>query len=333
MKRNNKNKTSNKRLQKSRCWIGSLLLVVAVFIVVWIMPSKISYASWVEEDNGIKYLQEDGQYAVGFLDIEDNRYYFDSDGHLVKGKFFVEEDDAYYYSNEEGVLQYGAIRTEDEFFITDEQGRLMTGFAEHEGKRYYFNQIAQMVVGWFRHDGNWYYADSNGIVMTGFVEVDGYRYYLNADGTRVSDAIMEIDGLVYVFNADGSVDENRTLLYPVFEFLNQLRAKKELPELIWNSKLQSCAILRAANLENGFAIGTEESIEILLGNRGVECTGGHEFAFGGIDDYNIDRLINDIQKDTNIMHAIATQSISEIGIGMYQKNNIFYYDIILISKE
>lgn len=323
---------SRNRTVKNRLIIYRLFLVITLLVGVFCFVQS-SYAYWVEEEDGIKYLQEDGKYAIGFVDIEERRYYFDTDGHLVTGKFYVEEDDSYYYSDESGVLQYGAIQTEEDFFITDENGKLLTGFAEYDDKRYYFNEIAQMVVGWFKCEEDWYYADRSGVIQTGFVNVDGYRYYMNPDGTRVSDAILEIEGVTYIFNKDGSVDENATLTYPIFQYINSIRIQYGQPELLLNSKVQACALLRASGLVNGFSLENTASIESLLANRGVRCFGGYEFAFGGIEGYDFQKLTADMQKDCNIRKVMLESNISEVGIGMYEENDIVYYSILFVDID
>lgn len=311
-------------------WCSTVLVTVLLFGIICF--GNMSYASWVQEEDGTRYLQEDGQYAIGFLDIEELRYYFDTDGHLVTGKFYVEEDDAYYYSDESGVLQYGVIQTEEDFFITDEDGKLLTGFAEYDGNRYFFNEIAQLVVGWFKHEDFWYYANGTGVIQTGFVEVDGYRYYMDSDGKRTNEAVLDIDGVTYIFNEDGSVDENATATYPVFQYLNQLRAEYGHNALTLNSKVQACALLRAAGLVNGFSLEHTEPLEELLANRGVMCSGGFEFAYGGISGYDFNSLTTDMGKDVNMMNALSETGISEVGIGMHEENDIMYYSIIFTKK-
>lgn len=323
----------NKKIVNRNRIIGCVLVLLIVLFAGVYYSGKASYAYWIEEEEGKKYLLPDGQLAIGFADIEEQRYYFDTDGHLVTGKFYVEAEDAYYYSDESGVLQYGAIQTEYDFFITDENGKLLTGFAENDGKRYFFNEIAQMVVGWFRHDNNWYYADGNGVIQTGFVTVDGYRYYMTQDGTRVQDAVLEIDGITYVFNQDGSVDENATLTYPIFQYINDLRIQNGQSALMLNNKVQACALLRASGLVNGFSLENTGDLESLLANRGVRCLGGYEFAYGGIEGYDFQRLMTDMQKDYNMTKALADTKVSEIGIGVHKVNEIMYYSIIFIMSD
>ncbi len=310
-----------------------IVKAVCVFVLIIIFAvsySDFSYASWVDEDDGIKYIKEDGEYAIGFLEIDGKMYYFDTDGHLVTGKFYVEEADAYYYADSSGVLQYGAIWADEDFFVADDTGKLQTGFVSYDNKRYFFNKLVQLVVGWFSYQENWYYANSNGEIQTGFIDVDGYTYYLNEDGTRTKEDVLTIDGTTYYFNDDGSVDQNTTVAYPVLQTINTWRVKQQNIELVFDDNLQSCAIIRAAGLENGF-LTEESSLENMLRNFDITCTCGYEFAYGGIEDYSIDSLIRDMSKDENLKRVLSDDAISKVGIGMYEQDNKSYYSLIFVK--
>lgn len=323
------------RNKKSLMYAGIILAVFLAFFGILLFKQQ-SFASWIQEENGRKYEKEDGNYATGFVEIENERYYFNENGYLVMGKFYVEDEKAYYYADKKGVIQTGVIKTKNGFYIADGNGRIQTGFVEYNNKRYYFNDKAEMVTGWFKAEDNWYYADDSGVIMTGFVTLDGYRYYLNSDGTRVSDTTMEIDGVTYIFNQDGSIDENATFMYPVYQYLSNKRvAAGEGNNIEMNAKVQACAILRASDLKNGYSENQEEntSVETLLKNRGVKCSGGYEFSYGGIEGYGIEQLLADMEKDINLLNVLKETSVKEVGLGLYQENNIYYYDIIFICNE
>lgn len=290
-----------------------------------------SFASWTETDSGTKYELEDGQYAVGFSEIDGKQYYFDKEGYLAKGKFYAEDEDAYYYADKKGVIQTGTIKTKKVFYIADETGKLQTGFMEYDNNRYYFSKDASLAIGWFQADGSWYYADKEGVVMTGFLTLDGYRYYLEEDGKRVSDAVMDIDGVTYVFNSDGSIDENATVLYPVYQYISKKRQENDRSNVLMNTKVQACAMLRAADLVNGYGKKEDSSVEILLKNRGVRSLGGYEFSYGGVEGYGIERLVLDMERDWNLARVLKEQSITEVGLGFYEEDGILYYDVIFIS--
>ena len=86
-------------------------------------------------------------------------------------------------------------------------------------------------------------------------------------------------------------------------------------------------------MENGFQTESENSLENLLKNRGVLCGGGYEFSYGGIPEYDITRLISDIEKDWNMLQVLKNQKVTEAGLGIFVKDGISYYDVIFITNE
>ncbi|MCM1181183.1 MAG: hypothetical protein NC347_13055 [Clostridium sp.] len=320
-------------LKKNKGIRRVILLSIAVLGIVMLVKQQ-SLASWKESEDGRQYETENGELAKGFEEIDGKKYYFNEEGYLVTGKFFCEENQKYYYADKKGVIRTGVIKYKKGFYIADEEGAIQTGFVEYENNRYYFDGAANMVTGWFKHEENWYYADQKGMIQTGFITLDGYRYYLNSDGTRVSDVVMEIDGATYIFNQDGSVDENATMMYPVYKYMADFRkAEGNEGQFVMDSKVQACAVLRASELLNGYGISEDgtKTVEVLLKNRGVKCEGGYEFSYGGIADYGIEQLIGDMQKDMNLQRVLREQNVSGVGLGVYELDGVSYYDIIFIK--
>ncbi|MGN0437719.1 MAG: CAP domain-containing protein [Lachnospiraceae bacterium] len=313
-------------------------ILIAVFSVIFVfllvnVCYRISYASWIEDENGIHYKNEDGEFVTGFYEIDNETYYFSKVGNLLKGKFYVEDLGAYYYGDEKGVIQYGVIDDGNHFYITDGTGKIKTGFVDYNQQRYYFDESAELKCGWFKDADSWYYANGYGQVMVGFVNVDGYRYYLSEEGKRVSDTVMNIDGTTYVFNKDGSVNENATYLYPWIRNINEERTSHGLSELTINTKVQACAILRATDLVNGYINDKKnQTLERLLNDRGVSASGGYEFSYGGIKGYTMDQLLEDIKKDDKFTQALLDESVTDVGVGIYEQDNIQYYDVIFVRK-
>lgn len=317
--------------KKQMGWIVCTLVILSGILFLINQPS---YAAWVHKEDGtVSYQDEDGKEVTGFQEIDDKRYYFDDKGNLQTGKFYVQDEDAYYYSDENGVISSGGIVTvKDGFYSVDESGKIQKGFIDLDQARYYFDEKASMVKGWFKYDGNWYYTDDAGKLVTGWATIDGYRYYFGADGIRVSNTVMDMDGVTYVFNEDGSVDENATTVYPVYQELAAIRQSNSLSDIRQDSKVQACAILRAGGLSDGFSNVTEGEIETLLKNRGVKSNNGYEFSYGGIEDYSVDRLIQDMRKDTTLMSALQDSAVTAVGVGVSTKDNINYYDILFICE-
>lgn len=318
-------------------WINKkyMAIILAVLIVITsiFMIKHNSYAAWKKDNTGTYYKEKDGSLATGFREIRGVRYYFDKSGKLMTGKFYVESENAYFYSDEKDGILNGYIPGDNQFYLTDDDGKLMTGFVEHNGKRYFFDGDVNLCRGWFKSEGDWFYANKDGEVQTGFLELDGVRYYLDEDGHRIADTTMEIDGDIYVFSPEGSIDEDATILYPLIHYMNESRKKLGILELDMDSKVKACADLRAKQLVNGFDLESEEkSIEVMLNNRAVAVSGGYEFAYGGTPDYGLSELVRDIERDENFKRVIEDEKINAFGLGSYEQDGIYYFDIVLVMK-
>lgn len=315
----------------------SLIIIMILDIIVSftciIYFSQNVKASWEEDENGKTYLLDDGKKAVGFQEIDDLIYYFDEDGYLKTGKLYFEDEDVYYYADENGVIQIGVVEYDGGIYITDDSGKIKTGFVQMDGKTYYFNSRAEQLFDWFKLGDDWYYADEEGVIQTGFITLDGYRYYMDEEGKRVSDTVMEIDGVTYIFSSDGSVDENATLLYPIYRYISEQRTVLGMNDIIMDNKVQACALVRATGLAESFDDNKGDQIENMLKNRGIKSSGGYEFSYGGIPGYDIDRLLVNLGQDDRFISALNDPEINVSGIGMYTEDYKNYFDIILVSKQ
>lgn len=318
------------RFNKKAKWIYGTVLTGTLLLAGVLATGVRTSAEWKEEEQGTMFLTEDGAPTVGFMKMDGHTYYFDKDGYLKTGKFYVESEDAYYYADKKGIIQTGMIKTKKVFYMADETGKLQTGFMDVDGEKRYFLKNGDLAVTWFKDGEDWYYANSEGILQYGFIEIDGYRYYLDQEGKRVSDAVMEIDGETYVFNADGSVDENATTLYPVYQYVFTSRKERKMPAILLNTKVQACALTRAAELVNGFAVGQGTPVEDLLKNRGVKSQGGYTFSYGGMKDYGVSKLLEDMKQDPNLKAALADPKAAQAGLGMYVEDDMYYYELIIV---
>lgn len=309
------------------------ILAIIVSLACIIYFSQNVKASWKEDENGKTYILDNGEKAVGFQEIDDLLYYFDEDGYLETGKLYFEDEDVYYYADENGVIQTGVIEYDGGIYITDDSGKIQTGFVQMDGKTYYFNSRAEQLFDWFKLGDDWYYADEEGVIQTGFLTLNGYRYYLDTEGKRVSDTVMEIDGVTYIFSSDGSIDENATLLYPIYHYISEQRKVMGMNDIIMDNKVQACALIRATGLAESFADNTDDQIENMLKNRGIKSNGGYEFSYGGIVGYDIDKLMVNLGQDDRFKSALNDPEINVSGIGMYTEDDKNYFDIILVSKQ
>lgn len=55
------------------------------------------------EDDQWQYIQDDGEPATGWLELDGKRYYLDEDGYR-KSEYWQKDDGGWYYLDEDGVL-------------------------------------------------------------------------------------------------------------------------------------------------------------------------------------------------------------------------------------
>lgn len=117
---------------------------------------------WKNYAEGKKYCKESGDYCMNeWYKIDDQWYYFDESGYLVKG--WKELGTVWYYMNSDGVMQTGWQKINDIW--------------------YYLNEDGSMVTGWkMTAPGQWYYLNADGSMAADTV-VDGK--YLDASGLYV----------------------------------------------------------------------------------------------------------------------------------------------------
>lgn len=120
------------------------------------------------------YYGKDGKSIVSkWHNINDNWYYFNSDGHMQTGK--MELDGFTYYLGEEndGVMKTGWIQLENE--ADDPEEDLVWHYFDNKGKMV-MNQVDRKI------DGN-YYSFENGVLQTGW-----YKLPESTDETAVASA-------------------------------------------------------------------------------------------------------------------------------------------------
>lgn len=153
----------------------------------------------------------DGEPVTGWLEDQDNLFYFDEDGLLVNGSLELDGKSYYFRAESPEEQKFGSRLTgwldhdgERSYFLED--GSQAFGWQDIDGKRYYFGEDGCSCVGWTELDGEWYCFDRTGVLMTGWQEIPGpggaRRCYLRQDGS-VSTGLTEIDGVTYGFGEDG----------------------------------------------------------------------------------------------------------------------------------
>jgi len=192
--------------------------------------------------NGKKYFYspENGTQIKGFVTWENNTYYFGSKGYARKGIRKV--NGRRYYFNSEGVLIKNALIKGRYYAGPD--GYFISGWGTFGENTYYFDaKTLRAVTGWkyidkkmhfFNADGtlqklsglhtaannrNYYYDPVTGEMTKGWVTVGETTYYFSLTNGRAVKGWRTIDGKKYYFDVNGILQKNQFIkdLYYVNE--------------------------------------------------------------------------------------------------------------------
>lgn len=204
-------------------------------------PAEPMMAGWLEDENGWKYILEDGTNATGWLKIDEEYYCFDENGFVRTGWYEensftyylgtsgamvtgdAEIDGKLYHFDEDGALMYetpmapeptelgiyGWIITDAGWAYIDTNGRKANGWLQSGNDWYYMNTNGIMLTGWVADSGEWYYMRPSGAMVTGWQEIAGNWYYFDSSGAMATGWI-EDGGVWYLLNDDGSWDASAT---------------------------------------------------------------------------------------------------------------------------
>lgn len=142
----------------------------------------------------------DGQIVTGWQEIEGNRCFFDKDGAMHTG--WLEENGQRWYLRSDGTAASGWTDTESGRFYFDASGMLCTGITDTGSGIYCFRQDGSPHSGWYEQDGKRYYFRQDGSPYTGWLKEDGMQYYLREDGSAATGR-LEIDGEAHYFSSTG----------------------------------------------------------------------------------------------------------------------------------
>ncbi len=94
---------------------GFTLILTLTCILLTAFPAMAG--EWYHtEDDQWQYIQDDGSKAIGWLEINDKRYYLDDNGNR-KSDYWLKDNGAWYYLGEDGVLATGTWV--DNYYVDD----------------------------------------------------------------------------------------------------------------------------------------------------------------------------------------------------------------------
>lgn len=122
---------------------------------------------WVLIDGEVYYIDEDGSYVVGWLQVEDGTWYY----------------------------------------LDPETAAMVTGWKKIGGKWYFFAPDGAMKTGWIKPNpkGPWYYLNPNGDMATGWIKLNNKWYYLNPTSGAMVTGLVKSNGKAYILGQSGAM--------------------------------------------------------------------------------------------------------------------------------
>ena len=176
--------------------------------------------TFVEDENGIRYVYDDGTYVVSeFVVIEDETYYFDNEGYMVKEWKYIEHN--WYYFDENGHMETGWVEIDSPLYYFHEDGHMAVSeyigddyvnsagvwsideWRQDERGWWYKLKEGGYAVGWKYISENWYFFNHYGYMKTGWENLDGSWYYFDETGAMVSGGWMYNNDKWYYFDESG----------------------------------------------------------------------------------------------------------------------------------
>ena len=159
---------------------------------------------WFIEGENTYFLNlETGARQIGWISYEDNRYYFNEQGEMLKG--WIQDHGKWYFLNTEGVMQTSWLFENGEWYFLNNDGSMHTGWLQYNYQWYSLNTDGKMQTGWLYDEGNWYYLKNNGAMQVGWIQDENQWYYLQSDGSMKTGWLYE-KGKWYYLNNDGSMN-------------------------------------------------------------------------------------------------------------------------------
>ncbi|MCR4903560.1 MAG: glycosyl hydrolase 53 family protein [Butyrivibrio sp.] len=169
-------------------------------------PEETENTNFVTDENGIKYITDDGNTLSNtFVTVDGKTYRIDSKGYVITGFFTVWAST--YYADENGVIQTGIFDVEGAKYYANEDGKLVkNSFITFEDSLYRTDSAGKIVTGFFNAWAATYYANEEGIIQTGVFEAsDGYKYYANETGRFIKSQFITFNNEKYKTDSSGKI--------------------------------------------------------------------------------------------------------------------------------
>lgn len=195
-----------------KLFLKKLIAIVTAVTAILGLPLGTN-AEWKKDSNGW-WNTEGNSWSIGWKQIDNKWYYFDSKGYMKTG--WINDGGTWYYADNSGSMKTGWVKDGEKWYYMDNSGSMKTGWINDGGTWYYTDNSGSMKTGWINDGDKWYFTSSSGDMQTGIVQVDNEVYYLNDSGAMQTGAV-NIDNKIYNFDESGkNIDAEKPAVNKTF---------------------------------------------------------------------------------------------------------------------
>ena len=149
-------------------------------LVLLLQTAKVDADSgrWISTGSSWSYIEEDGERATGWEDIQNKWYYFNHYGIMQTG--WQQIGNTWYYFRSSGEMATGWLQQGSSWYYLKGSGAMATGWAQIGGQWYHFNHSGRMSSSTWVGD---YYLTASGAMARNTRTPDGY--WVDASGRWV----------------------------------------------------------------------------------------------------------------------------------------------------
>ncbi len=142
------------------------------------LDSTLFYYVFKSDDNSTK---------GGFKQVDGDTYYYQSD---KKQTGWIQVENQWYYFDLNGIMQTGWIYQSEQVYYLSNTGALQVGFQDIDDHVYFFNKEGIMQTGWLDLNNEHYYFNEHGVMLTSWHQLNDQWHYFNEDGQLAKNTVV-----------------------------------------------------------------------------------------------------------------------------------------------
>lgn len=184
-------------------------------------PYTLAEDEFLDIDGQTYYFYSYNQMAKGYIWFDNNIYYTDNSGAIIKNQWFIRDNYWYCAQKDGAVYKNGLHEVDGKTYYFGSAGDMATGLILVDGDvcAYLTDESGVILTteGWTNYNLDWYYINSKGEVALS-QWIDGH-YYVDDSGDMVIGSRM-IDGIYYYFDNNGYLVTDTASGTPGWQFSN-----------------------------------------------------------------------------------------------------------------